>query len=314
MTASRGFIMRPPRILLAPHATRTFLAEAVLAGGGTVVTAPEDADAVVWTSPRRAAELRTLLNGHPNIRWVQLPWAGIEHLVDALDDKRCFTAGQGVYAREVAEHALALVLACRRDLKLRARATGWQEPSGLTLWGARVTLFGAGGIAQAFAALLAPFEVKLTVVRRKPVPPPFAADRVLGLADRIPALAVADAVVLALALTPETEGIIGAAELEAMKPSACLINVARGKHVDTAALVTALQQRTIHSAALDVTDPEPLPEGHPLFGLDNCLITPHCANTPEMAVPVLSARVTENVRRFARGEPLLGRVDVEAGY
>jgi phosphoglycerate dehydrogenase-like enzyme len=293
---------------------RSFLLDAVVAGGGVVVATPAEADAVVWTEPHGARELRALLDGHPHIRWVQLPWAGIEHLVGALDTQRDFTAGQGVYAREVAEHALALVLACLRDLKRRSLASSWQPPSGLSLWGARVTLFGAGGIARELAGLLAPFDVQLTVVRRRAVPPPFPADRVLTPTDRVEAVADADVVVLALALTPETEGIIGAPELAAMKPTACLVNVARGRHVDTAALIHALQHERIRGAGLDVTEPEPLPPGHPLFGMDQCLVTPHCANTPEMAVPVLSARVTENVRRFARGEPLLGMVDVAAGY
>ena len=99
-----------------------------------------------------------------------------------------------------------------------------------------------------------------------------------------------------------------------MKRTAWLVNVARGAHVDTAALVQALQSRSIGGAAVDVTDPEPLPDLHPLFTLDNAIVTPHCANTPEMAVPVLTQRVRENVRRRMAGEPMLGIVDVENGY
>lgn len=90
--------------------------------------------------------------------------------------------------------------------------------------------------------------------------------------------------------------------------------MARGAHIDTDALVDALSSGSIGGAGLDVFEPEPLPDGHPLWSLDNCLLTPHVANTPDMALPALSRRVSENIGRFSRGEPLLGVVDVRAGY
>jgi len=120
--------------------------------------------------------------------------------------------------------------------------------------------------------------------------------------------------VLALALTPETTGIIGAAELAAMGSGAWLVNVARGRHVDTDALVAALRDGVIAGAALDVTDPEPLPDGHALWDLDNCIVTPHTADTIEMVVPLLADRIRKNVRLLAAGEPLEGLVDASAGY
>ena len=139
-------------------------------------------------------------------------------------------------------------------------------------------------------------------------------DRVVG-PDRLhDALGDADVVVVALALTPETIGIIDAAALGAMAPHGWLINVGRGGHVVTDDLVAALEAGSIGGAALDVTDPEPLPDGHRLWTLDNCLITPHVANTPEMGLKLLARRVTENLRRYIAGEDLLGPVDVELGY
>jgi D-3-phosphoglycerate dehydrogenase len=120
--------------------------------------------------------------------------------------------------------------------------------------------------------------------------------------------------VLALALTPETRGMIGTAELERMDPDAWLVNVARGAHVVTDELVEALRAQTIGGAALDVTDPEPLPAGHQLWDLDNCLITPHTANTWQMAEPLFAERVRVNVERYGRGEPLVGGVDPALGY
>ena len=99
-----------------------------------------------------------------------------------------------------------------------------------------------------------------------------------------------------------------------MERHAWLVNVARGRHVVTDDLVTALRDGVIGGAGLDVTDPEPLPDGHPLWSLPNCIITPHVGNTPEMAVPLLAERVAANVRRFAAGEELLGPVDADLGY
>jgi len=134
-------------------------------------------------------------------------------------------------------------------------------------------------------------------------------------ADRFAdALPGADLVVLALALTPETEGMFSRGEFTLMEPHAWIVNVARGRHIVTDDLVDALRSGTIGGAGLDVTDPEPLPAGHPLWSLPNCIITPHVGNTPEMAKPLLARRVVENVRRFARGEELIGLVDVDAGY
>ncbi len=110
------------------------------------------------------------------------------------------------------------------------------------------------------------------------------------------------------------EYLIGARELALLPDGAWLVNVARGAHVVTDDLVEALRARSIGGAALDVTDPEPLPDGHPLWSLDNCLITPHTANTWEMAGPLFAERVGANVGRRLRGEPLLGLVDPTLGY
>ena len=120
--------------------------------------------------------------------------------------------------------------------------------------------------------------------------------------------------VLALALTADTEGMISRTELEMMEPHAWLVNVARGRHVVTEDLVWALENDIIGGAGLDVTDPEPLPDGHRLWSMANCIITPHCGNTPAMAAPLLSERIATNVTRFAKGEPLLGEVHIDLGY
>ncbi len=280
--------------------------------GGTVVPVA-DAEAVIWTDPSEAATLRETLDAHPSINWVQLPFAGIEPFVPHLDGDRIWTCGKGVYAEPVAEHALMLALAGMRGGLRYARETTWSDPYGHNLLGARVTILGGGEITRSLVRLLRPFGVHLTVIRNRPEPIP-------GVAQVLPAsrlhepLAEADLVVVALALTPETEQIIDAAALEAMHEHAWLVNVARGRHVDTDALVDALQRGSIGGAALDVTDPEPLPDGHPLWTLPNALITPHVGNTPEMGIKLLAARIRDNVQRYAEGRELLGPVHVDLGY
>ena len=272
-----------------------------------------DAEALVWTDSLDASGLGELLRVAPEIRWIQLPFAGIDRFLPVIDGQRVWTSTKGAYARPVAEHALALGLAGLRQLPARSRARQWGAPSGRQLMGGRVTIVGGGGITRALLALLAPFAVDVTVVRRHPGPLPGAA-RVTGTDRLSDALPGADLVVLALALTPETAGIIGAAELEHMDRHGWLVNVARGAHVVTDDLVAALQAQSIGGAALDVTEPEPLPIGHPLWNLDNCLITPHTANTWEMAEPLFADRIRDNVKRFAARQPLLGVVNLALGY
>ena len=256
-----------------------------------------------------------MLNGHPEISWVQLPMAGIERVAEAglLDHRRQWTSAKGAYAEPVAEHALALLLAGLRYLPERARAHSWGKPAALTLFDQPVTIVGGGGIASALLGLLKPFRARVTIVRQHPEPVPGAAMTV-DVSRLDEALAGARAVVLALALTPANHGLIGRKELEIMDGQAWLVNVARGGLVDTDALVDVLRSSGIGGAALDVTDPEPLPADHPLWDLPNCLITPHTADTEEMTQPLLAARIAENVRRLANGRELTGRVDPDLGY
>ena len=288
------------------------MAAAVTAGGGHLVPLA-DAEALVWAAPRDPDALRRAIVQAPGLAWVQLPFAGIETFVDLVDDDRVWTCGKGVYAQPVAELALSLALAGLRHVGGYARATEWQRPHGRNLIGANVTILGGGGIAEQLLRLLAPFDCHVTVVRNR-VAEMNGADDVVESDRYVDAMAGADVVFVALALTPETEAMISRSELEQMSSHAWIVNVARGRHIVTDDLVWALQQGVIGGAALDVTDPEPLPGGHPLWALPNCIITPHVGNTPEMAIPLLSARITANVRRFANGAPLIGLIHFDLGY
>lgn len=305
---------QPPssHIAIAPTPSPDWVAQAVRDGGG-VVSEIAHASALIWTNPRDAQGLGDLLKTHPHIDWVQVPFAGIENFVPVITQDRVWTCGKGVYAEPVAEMALALALAGMRSVGYYANATTWTGPQGRNLLGARVTILGGGGITMSLLRLLSPFGCHVTVVRNS-VADIDGADVVVGIENLVDALVGADVVVLALSLTPETEGIISRAEMEMMEPHAWIVNVARGKHIVTDDLVWALSNGVIGGAALDVTDPEPLPAGHPLWSLPNCIITPHVGNTPDMAVPLLAERITTNVRRYVSGESLVGTVDVERGY
>jgi len=292
-----------------------FAEQAVRAGGGQPTDVDAQADALVWLEPGDLAGLRRAVDPASSARWVQLPMAGIERVSadGLLDHGRTWTSAKGAYAEPVAEHALTLALAGLRVLRRRITARLWGAPAGESLYDQPVTILGGGGIAVKLLELLAPLRVTATVVRRRTEPVPGAARTVDS--SRLPeALTDARVVFLALALTPGTEHIIGAAELARMRSDGWLVNVARGRHVDTDALVAALSRGAIGGAALDVTDPEPLPDGHPLWALDRCIITPHTADTQEMVERLLAQRIQENVARFAAGEPLAGVIDPAAGY
>lgn len=300
------------RCAVAPGPVASVVAEAITTAGGVLVDV-EKAEALIWTDPSDAGGLADLLATRSEIRWVQLPFAGVDRFISLLGDGRTWTSTKGAYSEPVAEHALALGLAGLRQLPTRARATTWGQQAGTRLTGSRVTVVGGGGITEALLRLLAPFGVDVTVVRRH-VAAIAGASHVVGPDQLHDAINGARLVVLALALTPETRGIIGATELGRMDRNAWLVNVARGAHVATNDLVDALRSGSIGGAALDVTDPEPLPDGHPLWTLDNCLITPHTANTWQMAEPLFAERIGGNVRRRLRNDPLLGLVDPRLGY
>jgi phosphoglycerate dehydrogenase-like enzyme len=293
-------------------------AEAAEAAGGVVGPLSSATRGIIWLSYADADRLGDVLAENPQVGWVQLPWAGVDAFSGVLSrhrrDDLIVTSAKGAYAQPVAEHALALLLASMRLLPERSRARSWNSvPAGESLYGRTVLIVGAGGIARELIRLLEPFGTTIVVVRRSSEPVAGAARTVAAgrLADELPH---ADAVVLAAALTDGTRHLLGSAELALMKPTAHLVNIARGPLVDTDALVAALAGDALASAALDVTDPEPLPDGHPLWSEPRCLITPHQADTPDMTAPLLAERIRLNVAGFLGNGPFVGVVDPLAGY
>lgn len=293
-----------------PRDRETF--EEAVAGGGGVLSDAAAADAFVWAVDDPPA-IRQHLS--PRVKWVQLSSAGIEDWFKAgvIDNSRTWTAAKGVYAPPIAEYVLAMILAAARQLTSVIEDRSWQPRDVFALAEATVCVVGAGGIGQAIIKLLRPLGARSIAVTRTGTQVP-AADESIGPAGLDELLGRVDYLVLAAPETPETVGMFSRTRLALLPPHAWIINVGRGSIIDTDALVAALDQQRLGGAALDVTDPEPLPDGHRLWQLSNAIISSHTACTPRLGRRQLSLRIETNIGRFARGEDLLGTVDVENGY
>jgi phosphoglycerate dehydrogenase-like enzyme len=297
---------------------RELFVDAVTAAGAQVAPLTAETRGLIWLDPHNSERLGSILDENPQLSWVQLPYAGVDSFSEVLRrhsrSTLTVTSAKGAFAQPVAEHALMLTLALLRRLPLRLSATSWGDGTlGTSLYGLHVVIVGAGGIALELLRLLEPFDVTTTIVRR-------GSDQVAGADSTLPtsrlgeAIETADVVVLAAALTDDTRGLIDEARLDAMKASAILVNIGRGGLVDTDALVAALFTGSIAGAGVDVTDPEPLPDGHPLWSAPNVIITPHSADTPAMTAPLLAHRVANNTRAFLGRGGFDGVVDPAVGY
>ncbi|MWB98551.1 hydroxyacid dehydrogenase [Agromyces sp. MMS17-SY077] len=233
------------------------------------------------------------------IRLVQAQTLGYDGIAAHLPDGITFCNAVGVHEASTAELVLALVLAAQRGIPAAVRdaaAGSWRHERRPGLAGRRVLLVGVGGVGREVQRRLEPFDVELVLAGRTARPGVLGADDLLG------ALPGADIVVVAVPLGPETTGLVDARFLAAMKPGALLVNVARGPVVDTDALVEAVRAGRVR-AALDVTDPEPLPPGHPLWELPGVLITPHLGGDTAAMDARIDDVIVEQVRRLAAGEP-----------
>lgn len=299
-------------IALEPAQPAEFVS-AIESAGGTVATLSPEVKGLVWTDYHRPDLLRQVLSENPQLTWVQLPFAGVDAFVDILDAPPTFTCAKGSYSQPVAEHALALMLALGRTIPERVRATSWGEKFAVSLYESQVLIVGGGGITAELLRLLQPFGCPVTVVRNSGEPMP-GATLTIGLGELDDHLPEADFVVVAAALTPQTDGLFNSKRFAKMKPTAYLVNIARGKHVVTDDLVKALTSGHLAAAALDVTYPEPLPDGHQLWKVNNCLITPHTADTPAQVTRMLAERISVNVKAFCTGGEMVGLVDKKLGY
>ena len=304
--------MQSKKIAIEP---KSFLAyeSAVAAGGATVAPLADDVEALIWTDYHAPDQLAELLSKNPQLSWVQLPFAGVDAFASVLQSKLLFTSAKGAYREPVAEHALALSLALTRFIPERVLAKSWGRRQAISLYDSNIVIVGAGGITQELLGLFRPFRAEITVVRNldEPLPGAFKTVTFEALKESV---AEADLVIIAAALTEKTRGLFDLAMLSAMKPSSFLVNVARGPLVVTQDLIVALNEGVIAGAALDVTDPEPLPDGHALWHAKNILITPHTADTKEMVVRLFSERIKSNVAAYLGEGDWVGVVDPNLGY
>jgi phosphoglycerate dehydrogenase-like enzyme len=308
---------RPVRLHVAPasHAWTGDVVRAAAEAGAQLVAA-EEAEALVWLGNDAEDGLDEVL--HPGIRWVQLRSAGIEGWLErgALDPGRRWTAARGIYAHSVAEHTLALILAGFKLLPEYARATRWAPDAkarGRLVRDATVAIVGAGGIGREVLRYLRPLGARTIAVTRSGREVE-GADLHLAADQLEQVWGEADVIVLAAPATAATHHLVDATVLSSMRSDALLVNVARGSLIDTDALVACLARGGIAGAALDVTDPEPLPDDHPLWSEPRALITPHAANPGSAQLVRLCGLITDNLARFGAGEPLRGQVDLGAGY
>lgn len=240
----------------------------------------------------------------PRLSFVQLPSAGYEHVLPHLPRGITLANARGVHDDETAELAIALVLASLRGLDVCFRQQAdrvWASHQRTSLADRRVMVLGHGSVGSAIAARLVPFRVDLVRVARTARDEPTG--HVHGV-DELPALLpTVDVVIVIVPQTPETVALVGAGFLALMPDGALLVNVARGTVVDTVALVAELESGRLR-AALDVTDPEPLPADHPLWRAPGVIITPHEGGNTTTTHPRMVALVQAQLDRLASGEPL----------
>jgi phosphoglycerate dehydrogenase-like enzyme len=275
------------------------------AGVEVVVAESPAADVAFWVpSFARTAPPPEEFARRPDLRVVQLLSAGADAWVGRVPEAITLCDARGVHTSATAEWATTAILAYVREFPFFARAQArgeWTYHRTDELAGKRVLIVGAGSIGEAIAARLRPFEVSLNLVARRP------RRGVHGLGELPALLPEADIVVMIVPLTAETTGMVDDDFLAALPDGALLVNASRGRVVDTAALTAELAKGRI-GAALDVTDPEPLPAGHALWEMPNVLLTPHVAGSVAGVMPRAYALVGDQVRRYAAGEALINVV------
>jgi phosphoglycerate dehydrogenase-like enzyme len=318
---------KPKRILIGGMAAQAAPRIASMSPDVEFVTAQNAADAAAKAKDVEAVIgvcTPEIVAAGKSIRWIQLTSAGVENCVripGVRERNILVTNMQRIGGPIIAEHAIAMVLAFTRGLDFYIPARAKQEwarttpPGRMTVVAGKTLLVvGLGGIGGEVAKRAHALGMRVTATRASGRTGPDYVSYV-GLPDELHKLASeADFVVNTAPLTPQTTGIFDAAFFAKMKPEAYFINVARGGSVVTSALVDALNEGKIAGAALDVTDPEPLPPQHPLWSARNVIITPHVANDSDLGFDSQLAVVAENLRRYAEGERMLSVVDVERGY
>jgi len=267
-----------------------------------------------------AERLRAVLAGMPRLRWVHTFSAGVDRHVPemAAYERVQLTNNTGAYDVPIAEHVVAMLFAAAKRVPEHLAAQGrheWQrEVPHAEIRDATLVILGMGSIGSELARLAGGLGMRVIGIRRDAGRPAPGVERIVPPERFAEVAREADYLAVTAALTPQTRGMVSAEILRALKPTAWVINIARGPIVDEAALAAALAERRIGGAALDVFETEPLPANSPLWSLDNAILTPHVSNSSPRVRERSLALVAENVRRFKAGEPLLNLVDRAVGY
>src|SRR6185437_1317049 len=281
--------------------------------------AAQDITAILfWTGTRET--LREEFLNRRNLRWIHSRFAGMDHMLfpELINSNVVVTNARGVYSAPLGEFALAAILYFAKDiprLRRNQAAQAWAPFPMERVEGQTVGIVGYGDIGRAVAARARALGIRVLAMKRHaPEATDPVVERYYSPAELHAMLAASDYVVVAAPLTAETRHMMGEAEFAAMKPSAVLINVGRGPVVDTDALVRALTRKQIKGAGLDVVDPEPLSAGHPLWAMENVLLSPHSADQVVGWKADAMQFFLEQYARFAKSEPLLNVVNKRLGY
>jgi phosphoglycerate dehydrogenase-like enzyme len=278
---------------------------------------PEDATVLLATPPRNANVVvpdRKPAGWPFNLRWIQAVSAGVDEYPPWIFDVPLVTCGRGTNSSPIAEYVLAglLSVAKKLDTIWVHDAADWKLRDLGTLDGKTLGLIGYGSIGQAVAARARPFGMNILATRRSGTAG--SGEHGVRFAGLDTVLAAADHLVIALPLTNATSGLIGRAALERVKPGVHLVNISRGRILDHAALLEALESKRVGFATLDVTEPEPLPAGHALYTHPRVHLSPHVSWSNGERGKAFAGLFAENLRRFAAGETLSGIVRPDLGY
>jgi phosphoglycerate dehydrogenase-like enzyme len=250
------------------------------------------------------------------LRWIQSISTGVDEFPPWIHDVEIVTCGRGSNSAPIAEYVLASLLAVEKHLDdvWIKDAAAWQRRELGTLDGKTLGLLGYGSIGQAVAARAAPFGMRILATRRSAADAPGPDASGVNFVSLDTLLAESDHLVIALPLTNATSGLIGKAALARVKPGVHLVNISRGRILDHVALLEALERKQVGFATLDVTEPEPLPAGHPLYTHPKVHISPHLSWSNGKRGQAVAELFRENLRRFLSGESLNGIVRADLGY
>ena len=296
--------------------------ELVTPGRGEFADVIGDCDAIIGLP--YGDKGRKILRHGKKLRWVHSTSAGVErivHLAELRDSQITLTNAKIMMGPEIADHVFALLLMLTRNLKQydREMESGtWKRGAGrlpmIELRHKTMLIIGLGGIGSQVAQRAAAFGMRVLGVDPKDIPLSRDVEEVVVPDQLHRVLPEADVVVSCVPHTPASEGMLGAEEFAAMKEGVYVVNVSRGKVIQTEALVAALRSGKVRAAGLDVTDPEPLPADHPLWKMNNVIITPHVATRSDRSGERLINLIRDNIERFVTGRPLRHVVDKVAGY